>query len=88
MLDRIKNHVKNEHKEIIRIRNGPAENHKGSPWLGESHGTKDNLKPRTNIFFWFPKKAIVIQQAVSCVGISSPYSCVESDANKKDLEVI
>ena len=38
--------------------------------------------------FLVSQKAIVIQQAVSCVGISSPYSCVESDANKNDLEVI
>jgi len=38
--------------------------------------------------FLVSQKAIVIQQAVSCVGISSPYSCVESDVNKKDFEVI
>ena len=87
MLDRIENHMKNEHQEIICIRNGTAENHKGSPWLGESHGTQDNLKPRTNIFSGFPK-VIVIQQAVSCVGILTPYSCVESDANKMDSEFI
>ena len=39
-------------------------------------------------FFLVSQKVIVIQQAVSCVGISSPYSCVESDVNKKDFEVI
>ena len=39
-------------------------------------------------FFLVSQKAIVIQQAVSCVGILSPYSCVESDVNKKDFEVI
>ena len=33
--------------------------------------------------FLVSQKVIVIQQAVSCVGISSPYSCVESDANKR-----
>ena len=38
--------------------------------------------------FLVSQKAIVIQQAVSCVGISSPYSCVESDVNKKDFKVI
>ena len=62
---------------------------KGSPWLGDSHGTKGNLKPHTNNFkFLVSQKLIVIQQAVSCVGILSPYSCVESDANKKDSELI
>ena len=38
--------------------------------------------------FLVSEKVIVIQQAVSCVGISSPYSCVESDANKKDSDLI
>ena len=43
-----------------------------------------------SFFFLVSQKAIVIQQAVSCVGISSPYSCVEfeSDVNQKDFEVI
>ena len=53
-----KSHEKNEHQEIIRIRNGPAENHKGSQSLGESHGTKDNLNPRTNNFSAFPKEQL------------------------------
>ena len=34
------------------------------------------------------KKTEKEKKAVSCVGISSPYSCVASVANKKDLEVI
>ena len=62
-----KNYKLNTHKNIcdslsysIRIRNGPAENHTGSPWLGDSRATNNNMKARTTIFFLDPKQLSLI----------------------------
>ena len=62
-----KNYKLNTHKNIcdslsysIRIRNGPAENHTGSPWLGDSRATNNNMKARTTNFFLDPKQLSLI----------------------------
>ena len=72
---------------IICIRNRPAENHKGSQWLSDSHGTKGNLKPHTNNFSNVPK---IDCNIASCLmfWLFVPYSCVESVVNKKVSKLI